>query len=316
MAYPNPYYDRDWKTEHDHHDEERTRAREVMNRLAKAGEMDSEAYSRAKADFDRHHEAACHALLKKQHPTVQEYAEWLFREFRVDSEDFGAGIPVLEVNFEELRTVEEVDAAWRRIHTAIKNSAYAKRASLPAGQPQGLKAFADPASPGLMRFWRHFDPSELYPGRYARGSGVRTLITVDQQEDGWHICFMQDWSSPGAPVAHMIAELASVIYREACATAGQPAPASGFSGWLAQRLVRRSSTTVLDPGRFHFYQHIPPNPQGCRETFERVTLRLEEGEYRGPDWSRYPVIPKVIQSARLECAVKNPPPGKQVALLP
>jgi hypothetical protein len=315
MTYPNPYYDPDWKTEHDRHDEERTRARLKMDRLAKAGEMDSEDYSQAEADFDRHHAAACHALLKKQHPTVQKYAEWLFREFRVDSKDCGAGIPVPEVDFEELRTVDEVDAAWQRLHTAIKNSAYEKRAGLPIGQPQGLKAFADPASPGLMRFWRHFDPSELYPGRYARGTGVRTLITVDQQ-DGWHVCFMQDWNSPDAPVTHMIAELASVIYREACATAEQSAPASGFSGWLAHRVAWRAPAAVPDPWRFHFHQHIPPNPQGCRETFERVALGFEGGKYRKPGWSRYPVIPKVIQSARLECAVENPPLGRQVALLP
>ena len=234
----------------------------------------------------------------------------------MDSEDFGAGIPVLEVNFEELRTVEEVDAAWRRIHTAVRNSAYEKRASLPIGQPQGLKAFADPVSPGLMRFWRHFDPSELYPRRYTCGSGVRTLVTTDQQEDGWHVCFMQDWNSPGAPVAHMIAELASVIYREACATAEQSAPVSGFSGWLAHRVARRRPETIPDPDRFQFYQHIPPNPRGERERFERVALRSEGGDFRESNWFEYPVIPKVIQSARFECAVENPPLGRQVALLP
>jgi len=165
-------------------------------------------------------------------------------------------------------------------------------------------------------FWRHFQPRELYPIGYAGEFGVRTLITADQQEDGWHICFMQDWNSPGASITNTIERLASVIYREACATAEQSAPASGFSGWLAHRMAWRAPATVPDPWRFHFYQHTPPNPRGVRETIERVTLRFEGGKYRKPGWSRYPVIPKVIQSARLECAVENPPLGRQVALLP
>jgi len=235
MAYPYPHYDSGWEAVHDRHDEERTRLLEKMDHLAKAGEMGSEAYDRAKAEFDRHHKAACHTLLKKQHPTVQEYAEWLFREFRVDTEDFGTGIPVPEVDFADFRTVEEVDAAWRRIHTAIGNSAYEKRASLPVGQPYGLKAFADPASPSLMRFWRHFNPSELYPGRCAHGSKVRTLITADRQDHGWHVCFMQDWNTPGTPVAHAIERLASVIYHEACAAAAPPSAARGLPGDVRAR---------------------------------------------------------------------------------
>lgn len=314
MAYPNPYYDPYWKTEHDRHHEERTRARLKTDRLAKAGEMDSEDYSRAKADFDRHHAAACHALLKKQHPTVQEYAEWLFREFRVDSEDFWASIPIPEVDFAELRTVDEVDAAWRRIHTAVRNSAYEKRASLPAGQPQGLKASADPASPGLMRFWRHFDPTELYPRRYVSGSGVLALITVDQQEKGWHICFMQDWKSPGTSVTNVIERLATAIYREASAGRWPPLKRRWLA-WLACRLPWHRHAVAPDPNRFHFYQHLPPKGSEWRETFDRVLLRCRGGEYCDPEWFEYQIIPKVIRSARLECAVENPPLGRQVALL-
>jgi len=302
MAYPNPHYDPDWETLHDRHDEERTRASEEMERLAKAGEMRSDAYDRAKAEFKRHHEAACHTLLKKQHPTVQEYAEWLFREFRVDAEDFGAGIPVPEVDFAEFRTIEEVDAAWRRIHTAISNSAHEKRASLPVGQPTGLKAFADPASPSLMRFWRHFLPRELYPVGYAGEFGVRTLVTADRQEDGWHVCFMHDWDSPGMSVTNEIERLATAFYRETCPMARQPAARRRWVAWLARRLLRRKPAVAPDPGRFHFYQHILPNPQGCRETFDRILLRFWQGEYRDPKWFSYRVIPEVIQSARLERA--------------
>lgn len=53
-----------------------------------------------------------------------------------------------------------------------------------------------------------------------------------------------------------------------------------------------------------------------RETSERVMLRFEAGEYRNPGWAWYPVVPKVIQSARLKYSVENPPLGRQVALLP
>ncbi len=108
------------------------------------------------AAYDRHHKACLAAFKmqhKMQHPTVQGYAAWLFRSFDVSMEDHGAGIPVPQVDFDALRTIEEVDQAWSRVSCAVSDSAHEKQNSLPAGQPAGLSAFADATAPGLSRYW-------------------------------------------------------------------------------------------------------------------------------------------------------------------
>jgi hypothetical protein len=42
---------------------------------------------------------------------VQTYAGWLFSQFRVDMHDYGAGIPIPQLDFETFRTIQEVNAA-------------------------------------------------------------------------------------------------------------------------------------------------------------------------------------------------------------
>jgi hypothetical protein len=238
-----------------------------------------------------------------QHATVQEYAEWVFRTFRVDMEDWEGGLPVPQVDFAMLRTVEDVDTAWTRIHTVVSDAAWERRHRLPVGQPEGLEAFSDTAAPGLTRSWRQFSPQELYPGGYARGSGVRTLMTVDAREDGWHVCFMHDAGSPGMSVTNAIELLASAVYREACAIAEAGIPqARGLRAWFGRGRLSRQPPARLDPRRFHFYQHVPPG-QSSREEFDRVALRFADGAFNDPQWIGYPIIPKLIQSARFDCAL-------------
>ncbi|WP_216856888.1 hypothetical protein, partial [Acidisoma sp. S159] len=74
------------------------------------------------------------------------------------------------------------------------------------------------------------------------------------------------------------------------------------AGFRIGRILGRKPA-LLDPGRFHFYDHTPPAPSGgWREDFSRVALRFENGEFKNPEWQRYPVIPHVIQSARFDLA--------------
>jgi hypothetical protein len=302
MSYANPHYDPDWKALHERHAGERQRAQEELNRLAESGAMMSDAYKTAQAAFRRHN-AACLATNNMQHATVQEFAEWLFGSFRVDINDREGGIPVPQVDFAALRTIEEVYAAWTRIHTVVSDAAWERRHRLPVGQPAGLAAFSDAAAPGLTRFWRQFSGRELYPGGYAPGNGVRTLITVDAREDGWHVCFMHDAGSPGASVTNAIELLATAVYREACAIAGAgTSQARGLRAWFGRGRLPRQRTALLDPWRFRFYQHIPPGPSS-REEFDRVALRFADGAFNDPQWIGYPVIPKLIQSARFDCAL-------------
>jgi len=169
-------------------------------------------------------------------------------------------------------------------------------------------AFANPKSPKLIRFWRYFRSSDLYPEGYSGEFGVRTLMTVDEQADGWHICFMQDNISEIGNVAHSVERLATAVYFEPCAHGRPWAPRrSGLFTSLADRFARRRRVTALDPYRFHFYQHIPPG-EGRREAFDRVALGFELGEYRNPEWLGYPVIPQVVlcgQWPPARCAVEG-----------
>ncbi len=303
MAYANPNYDPEWKATHDRHAVERARAGAERDRLAKSGAMLSDAYRQAEAEFD-HHQRACLASFKTQHATVQEYAAWVFREFKVSSGDWEGGIPVPQVDFAQLRTIEETDAAWSRVHRIVSDSAAERRSRLPTGQPEGLRAFADPVSLTLTRYWREFSPHDLYPSGYARDAGTWTLMTVDVQEDRWHVCFMHNWGGVGVSVTNAIERLATAVHREACAIAEQQAPkAIGIRAWLTRLGAGRRRTVPLAPDRFHFYQHIPPHGLYVTEQFDRVDMVFREGEYREPKWVGYQVIPEVIQSARFDCAL-------------
>lgn len=300
MTHSNPLYDSDWERFHNEHAAERERLAQERNRLIAADDMSSDAFRHVMAEYDHHHKA-CLAAFKMQHPTVQGYAAWLFRSFDVSMEDHGAGIPVLEVDFEALRTIEEVDQAWSRVHRAISDSAHDKLNSLPAGQPAGLAAFAEAGAPHLSRYWREFMPRELYPQGYAGTSGVRTLMTVDEQPDGWHVCFMHDWKNIGTSVTNAIEALANAVYREACALAGQPLqPAIGLRAWLSRWTAGRPQ---IDLARFHFYLHIPPRGLGVRESFSRVELSFKKGRYGEPKWFFNDAVPAAIQSARFDCAL-------------
>ena len=309
MVHVNPHYNSEWETIHDRHAVERARLEKERDHLAKAGAMTSDAYRQVLADFDRHHEA-CLACFKMQHATVQGYAEWLFRGYDVSMGDYTGGIPVPLVDFIQLRTVEEADAEWSRVYNAVKDSASEKLNSLPTGQPEGLAAFADLASRGLVRYWRTFSPRELFPVGCTGGLGTRTLVTVDERADGLHVCFMQDWNTVGVSVTNAIQQLATAVYREACALAEQQRPqASGIRAWLARRPATRGAG--LDPGMFRFYQHIPPRGLFMREQFDRIELDFREGKYRDPNWVAYGVVPAVIQSAQFDCALDASLQGAQ-----
>lgn len=308
MTYANPYYDPEWKTTHDRHAVQRERAEADRNRLAETDAMLSDAYRQAETAFDYHHQA-CLASFKMQHATVQEYATWVFSEFKVNSGDWEGGIPIPQVDFAQLRTIEDVDAAWSRIHCIVSDAAAERRSSLPTGQPEGLHAFASAAAPNLTRTWRTFSPHELYPTGYvSQGeTGMRTLMTVDEQDDGWHVCFMQN----GTSVTNVIELLATAVYREAHDLAQrQTLVQGGLRGWLARH---RATEEMLAPERFHFYQHLPPRgDMASREQFDRVNLGFRDGRYCEPEWVAYDVVPRVIQSARFDCAVDTSASGVEL----
>ncbi|WP_159013941.1 hypothetical protein [Acidisoma sp. S159] len=302
MAYRNPDYDPNWQERHDAHALARDRAQQEAIGLIEAGQMPSDAYAHAHARWQDHDAVCKAALTTSQHETVQDYAAWLFRSAPPDRSDHDVGVFVPVVDFEELRTMEEATAAWSRIHNLVEEAVNDQRCSLPIGQPEGMVAFEDATSPNLTRNWREFTPRELYPGGAAGTAGVWTLMTVDAQVDSWHVCFTHRWGSPGISVTNAIERLATAVYREASAIAAQPSSGRVGPGFRIGRLLGRKPA-LLDPGRFHFYDHTPPAPSGgWREDFSWVALRFENGEFKNPEWQHYQVIPHVIQSARFELA--------------
>jgi hypothetical protein len=300
MAYPNPAYDPNWKAVHDYHDAARRQAQEEQLRLGEAGDYASGAYAEADRRC-KHHLAASLATFETRCETVQAYADWLFSQFRVDMHDHGAGVPIPQVDFETFRTIQEVNAAWSRIERMVAGAGMEKLCRLPTGQPEGLTAFADPTAPDFTRSMRIFSAWELYPGSTAEDPRTHTIMTTDRQVDGWHVCFTHCWGR-GRSVTNAIEHLATAVYREACAIAEQTAPKPvGLRGWFTR--FRDRGKPALDPSQFHFYDHMPPPPDGgVGEDFCRVLLQFERGMFRMPEWQRYRVVPDAIQSARFELA--------------
>ena len=106
-------------------------------------------------------------------------------------------------------------------------------------------------------------------------------------------------------MTNSIKALATAVYREAQANAGlQTSQIKGVRRLFVRRQQARQQKKNLDPARFHFYEHYPPHGMHCDKSFARVMLRFEDGEYKEPRWIHYPVIPKLIQSAQFDCAVK------------
>ena len=57
-----------------------------------------------------------------RHATVHDYAEWLFQDFDMSMGDHAGGVPVPLVDFVQLRTIEEANAACSHVYNAVKFS--------------------------------------------------------------------------------------------------------------------------------------------------------------------------------------------------
>ena len=296
MAYANPDYNPDWEAVHEYHAQKRDQAMETKHRLEAEGGVDSDIYRHAEIAFSEHHQACLDAIVS-QFATVQDCAQWLSINWSLPY-GYDTSIPMPHMDIAGFRTMNEASSAFSQASRELQDAVNKKQHRLPVGQPEGLIAFANANSVGVHRYWRKFLPRDLYPQGYAP-SGVRTLVTVDEIEDGWHVCFMQDWDSPGVSVTNAISRLATAFFREANAIAEQQMQHSGKKGLRAlfARWTTHKHAPLLDPDRFHFYEHLPPTAHS-KEDFDRVTLRFENGEYQHPEWVHFRNVPAIIQSAR------------------
>lgn len=290
MVYENPHYNPEWEQVHARHAPKRDQAMTEMQHLAATGKMGTPVYDEAKADFEWHHRA-CLDAHQSQFATVQDYARWLLT-WGGNSYLYDSGIPVPHLDVDELCTMPEATAAWSRITKEAEEARNKKLHSLPIGQPEGLKAFGDPCSNRLTRTWRTFSPDELYPEGY--GKGGTALVTADELEDGFHVCFGQDLSFPGQLPSQYFPLFAAALYREVNALHELPA-SNSFVAWFRRR--RGKGMPAAYPAeRFLFYLHVPPQ-NGLKEHFDRVMLRFEGGKFHEDSWATFKSIPAVIQSA-------------------
>lgn len=300
MAHPNPHYNPDWQSLRNHHATERDKAQAVSGQLAQEGEILTDAYREAKARFARH-QKEFQDTYRQEFPTVQGYAAWLFGTFDPAALAGSVSGPMLAVDIEQFRSVEEAEAAWHRITVHAETAQIEAAGSLRVGQPPGLRAFAD--SSRVRSSWREFREQDLYPEGYRRWDGafVSTLVTVDELDDGWHVCFMQDPSHPSPSIVNEFERLATAVFREAKQITARQA--AGLLGRIGN-LVR--PRPALSPDRFHFYEHIPAAAGGgmIPETFEGIALTFSRNAYTDPQWKspEYRTIPEALRNAPVACA--------------
>ena len=283
MVVRNELYDPDSDAIHDRHSAERERLSRLLHGAGQR-ELPEEQHAAAQAAFDHHHHA-CLRTFVTCHETVQSYARWLFRM------GTWPGGQAPEVDWEGLRSVEEVRTLYFRLLRKMEEAEHAKTASMPVGQPAGLEAFE---GPGVERRWRRYTGKEL---RSVGGSArlpIWTLVTTHWRSGLWHVCFMQEWPCRGLSVINGIEQLATLMYREALGQSGR-APKQALYGILlpAMRLP------AVYPSQFRFYTHLPP-ASPMREEFDLVQMRHHGGQFRSPQWMSYKSIPRAIALARIE----------------
>lgn len=283
MSVRNELYDPDSDAIHDRHSAERERLSRLLYGDSRRV-LPEEQRAAAKAAFDHHH-LACLRTFVTCHETVQGYARWLF------GMGTWPGGRAPEVDWEELRSVEEARTLYVRLMEKLGQAEHAKVASLPVAQPAGLEAFE---GPGVGCGWQRYTGKEL---RSAGGSAqppIWTLITMHRRAGVWHVCFMQEWPCRGVSVINGITELATLVYREMLAEAGR-APKQGLHGmWLPT-----PRSLAVHPSQLRFYTHLPAW-SSMPEEFDLVAMRYHGGRFRSPQRVSYKSIPRAIALARGE----------------
>lgn len=260
-----------------------------------------------KEQWTTSHETCLRCLDTYQHKTIQDAAEWIFKNF-----DPGMGTSAThtehQIDLEKLTTMDAVRRAWSEANAISEQIEADKIQALPVGRPGGRNIFERAGDNTVASAWQTFDYEERYPGVYdPMGRHTHTLVTVDHRKDEYHICFTQDPDivRGGSFVSYEIEALATAMYKRACAEqVSKPQANTPLSG--AKGLVARIASMALAgaqpstprPEQFHFYIHHGPKPH-LREEFREVDLRFDRGQFRLGDsqFTRLDVIPEIIQKA-------------------
>ncbi|MBI1302067.1 MAG: hypothetical protein GC137_10520 [Alphaproteobacteria bacterium] len=327
MPVQNPDYNPDWEALHDHHAAERDRiAEKIAANRKKEGELflaghryDTpemnalhEDYVRLSEEQDQHSKVCQRCLDTYQHKTIQDGAAYLFRNF--DTNVLGSGVKVgHQIDFEKFTTMDEVFRAWSEANDATKQITSETTHAMPSGRPDGLDIFEDIGTNkiyGARQLFGHHELDSL-PHKHGAGEGCDVLVTIDQRDGEYHICFTQSnemWREGGLAVQREIERLATAAFnrfrlQEAMQKAQEKKPlivsaANAVKGLLTKacNAVAFRKTPDVDPRQFHFYIHHPPADLQ-REKFLTVTMGFESREFHSPEFQQHDVVPATIQKA-------------------
>ena len=313
MPTPNPKYTPDWETVYDVrkavYDDMEARQKEAaeeMSRLHRAqGEQTPEYYEARQAwrEITQNLKEQLHAVqecFEMQHPTIQEYAQWVWEKFDPGTPFFGDS-PVLveQPDFEGFKSLEDVHAAWSRVHNAVEEQENAHRGKMEIGRPEGQDIFTQRGDNEVMSFHREFTLEDKVGHSNTAnmwGFSTNAIVTIDSRPDHVHVCFSHNDTAGGTSVTNAIEDIATVLLNEARqATRETRAQSDKSLKTFFQRLTGQGLPTASD---FTFYIHIPPgNGVMGKEKFDRINMAFSNGRFKNPQWHEYDVIPETIQTA-------------------
>ncbi|MEM7618670.1 MAG: hypothetical protein AAF244_04730 [Pseudomonadota bacterium] len=336
MAVPNPDYKPDWEEVYDFHDAERKRIeaeqsaiRDKENELYQAGvgyDSDemlalNEQMSALSKQWGEHHSECLRCIDTYQHETIQDAAKWFFENITANIGVMGKGT-IHQIDYDQFQTMEEVRAAWKRANDISKQMEADQRNSLKVGAPDGADIFTPMDDNQISSSWQIFNAATMgYNPGVTNDWHSHTLVTVDQREGEYHICFMHDPETHrggGAPM-NFIEDLASTMYRRAIASheankkPALSADGKGFSvrGLLSSFMKGASSLGSNDaprPEQFNFYIHVRPE-HTMKEIFCRVDMDFDGNGFHDPNFKHFDVIPEIIQQAYYETAMPTVTPS-------
>lgn len=134
--------------------------------------------------------------------------------------------------------------------------------------------------------------------RFGNYADLETLVTIDQRNGEYHICFMQDPKAKGPLiVANEFETLATIMYKRAVEINQNQKPMSLLSKLRMHFLSKTKDESEIKAEQFVFYYHERPHDFEWEE-FSRVDMEYDSKAqtFINPRFKRYDVIPEYIQN--------------------
>jgi HEPN domain-containing protein len=279
----NPYFDPDWEQKYLELAARAARYHTVCEVIAAEAGFGSPRHGAALAQWQAVRDAA-RAARRGQFPTLAAYAAWRFAPLELP----------YTPDYEAFSSIEQVHAALEHAEAARGDSAYIDDASLPAGQPAGLAAFAPGGA--IMSSPRRFQSAELgAPGEVF----LDCIVTVHQLGAEIHFCIAHRWGDLSPSSRDQFRNIATVLARQAIEFS-LPEAAGLFGAKHAtpdkRELIREINTRVSN---FRFYRHVLPR-RDLKEQFSRVDMTWTGTRYIDPDFEAalYNALPEALRKAQ------------------